>query len=302
MQPSSSTRDAKGPKPSKFSPVVPSSSPSERTQTDQNSVPSFLLHLLAKGRIASEKSPRCSNFQGMRKLSSSLRLDFNAKLSDFCLAKDGHMGGQTHVSTRVMGTYGYVAPEYVMTEVRLRLNLDVSFASDSLPVPAPAPAPIESLSDMCLHQGIMKDIAYHEYTRPTSIQAQAMPIALSGRDLLGCAETGSGKTAVFTIPMIEHCFWLNLQFISWVEGFEFEATVNSRVAYNSVCFSDYAPYTVNSEFCNLTCGITFQELDVEAPQKDHSPPYIEEPFDMELEPPPRKICQGGRPMLKRCNS
>ncbi|KAK4274935.1 hypothetical protein QN277_018092 [Acacia crassicarpa] len=91
-------------------------------------------------------------------------------------------------------------PEQI-EEVRLRLNLDVSVASDSLP----APAPIESFSDMCLHQSIMKDIAYHEYTRPTSIQAQAMPIALSGRDLLGCAETGSGKTAAFTIPMIEHC-------------------------------------------------------------------------------------------------
>jgi serine/threonine protein kinase len=41
--------------------------------------------------------------------------DFNAKLSDFGLAKDGPMGDHTHVSTRVMGTYGYAAPEYVMT-------------------------------------------------------------------------------------------------------------------------------------------------------------------------------------------
>jgi ATP-dependent RNA helicase DDX5/DBP2 len=49
----------------------------------------------------------------------------------------------------------------------------------------------------------MKDIAFHEYTTPTSIQAQAMPVALSGRDMLGCAETGSGKTAAFAIPMIE---------------------------------------------------------------------------------------------------
>lgn len=55
----------------------------------------------------------------------------------------------------------------------------------------------------CLHSSIMKDVAYHEYTRPTSIQAQAMPVALSGRDLLGCAETGSGKTAAFSIPMIQ---------------------------------------------------------------------------------------------------
>lgn len=57
----------------------------------------------------------------------------------------------------------------------------------------------------------MKDIEFHEYTRPTSIQAQAMPVALSGRDLLGCAETGSGKTAAFTIPMIQVKSWFILK-------------------------------------------------------------------------------------------
>lgn len=41
--------------------------------------------------------------------------EYNAKLSDFGLAKDGPMGDKTHVSTRIMGTYGYAAPEYIMT-------------------------------------------------------------------------------------------------------------------------------------------------------------------------------------------
>ncbi|CAM0883266.1 unnamed protein product [Alopecurus aequalis] len=41
--------------------------------------------------------------------------DFNSKLSDFGLAKLGPVGDQSHVSTRVMGTYGYCAPEYAMT-------------------------------------------------------------------------------------------------------------------------------------------------------------------------------------------
>ncbi|XP_062151238.1 serine/threonine-protein kinase PBL34-like isoform X2 [Alnus glutinosa] len=44
-----------------------------------------------------------------------LDTDYNAKLSDFGLAKDGPDGDKTHVSTRVMGTYGYAAPEYVLT-------------------------------------------------------------------------------------------------------------------------------------------------------------------------------------------
>ncbi|XP_034688908.1 probable serine/threonine-protein kinase PBL16 isoform X1 [Vitis riparia] len=44
-----------------------------------------------------------------------LDLDYNPKLSDFGLAKDGPEGDKSHVSTRIMGTYGYAAPEYIMT-------------------------------------------------------------------------------------------------------------------------------------------------------------------------------------------
>ncbi|GBG71077.1 hypothetical protein CBR_g8376 [Chara braunii] len=45
--------------------------------------------------------------------------DFTPKLSDFGLAKEGPVGDKTHVSTRVMGTHGYAAPEYVMTGIVL---------------------------------------------------------------------------------------------------------------------------------------------------------------------------------------
>ncbi|KAI7997409.1 hypothetical protein ACSBR2_034964 [Camellia fascicularis] len=50
--------------------------------------------------------------------------DYHAKLSDFGLAKLGPVGDNTHVSTRVMGTYGYCAPEYAMTG-QLTLKSDV---------------------------------------------------------------------------------------------------------------------------------------------------------------------------------
>ncbi|TYK09978.1 putative receptor-like protein kinase [Cucumis melo var. makuwa] len=44
--------------------------------------------------------------------------DYNPKLSDFGLAKDGPVGDKSHVSTRIMGTYGYAAPEYILTGTR----------------------------------------------------------------------------------------------------------------------------------------------------------------------------------------
>ena len=74
-----------------------------------------------------------------------------------------------------------------------------------LPGEKEAPPPIESFEDMNLDAKIMLDIKFHEYEKPTPIQAQAIPIICSGRDVLGCAETGSGKTAAFSIPMIQHC-------------------------------------------------------------------------------------------------
>jgi serine/threonine protein kinase len=53
--------------------------------------------------------------------------DFNSKLSDFGLAKLGPMGDQSHVSTRVMGTYGYCAPEYAMTGKLTKMSDIYSF-------------------------------------------------------------------------------------------------------------------------------------------------------------------------------
>lgn len=50
---------------------------------------------------------------------------------------------------------------------------------------------------------ILKSLKEEGYTTPTPIQAQAIPIVLKGRDLLGCAQTGTGKTAAFAIPILQ---------------------------------------------------------------------------------------------------
>lgn len=44
----------------------------------------------------------------------------------------------------------------------------------------------------------------HRFSQPTPIQAQAVPAGLSGRDVMGVAKTGSGKTAAFLWPMMVH--------------------------------------------------------------------------------------------------
>ena len=50
---------------------------------------------------------------------------------------------------------------------------------------------------------ILKSLQEEGYTTPTPIQAQAIPIVLQGTDLLGCAQTGTGKTAAFAIPILQ---------------------------------------------------------------------------------------------------
>ncbi len=57
-------------------------------------------------------------------------------------------------------------------------------------------------SELALDPAVLKAVADAGYTTPTPIQAQAIPPALEGRDVLGIAQTGTGKTASFTLPLI----------------------------------------------------------------------------------------------------
>ena len=59
-------------------------------------------------------------------------------------------------------------------------------------------------SDLGLSQPILRAIADAGYDSPTPIQQKAIPHVLAGRDLLGCAQTGTGKTAAFALPIIDN--------------------------------------------------------------------------------------------------
>src|SRR5580692_9348416 len=60
-----------------------------------------------------------------------------------------------------------------------------------------------SFEDLGLSPEVLKAVEDAGYTEPTPIQEQAIPQVLRGRDVLGCAQTGTGKTASFTLPMID---------------------------------------------------------------------------------------------------
>jgi ATP-dependent RNA helicase RhlE len=90
-------------------------------------------------------------------------------------------------------------------------------ATASTPVSRPISAPIsttpspDSISDLPqasafaafgLRVPVLRAVAAEGYTTPTPIQVQAIPYVMQGRDLLGCAQTGTGKTAAFALPLL----------------------------------------------------------------------------------------------------
>ena len=66
------------------------------------------------------------------------------------------------------------------------------------------PKPVSSFAHFGFDETLMKAIRKSDFSQPTPIQAQAIPAVLSGRDVIGIAKTGSGKTAAFLWPMLGH--------------------------------------------------------------------------------------------------
>lgn len=85
-------------------------------------------------------------------------------------------------------------------------NTGINFdAYEDIPVEASGrdcPNHVESFEELDLGDVIMNNIRRCKYTKPTPVQRYAIPIGLNGRDIMACAQTGSGKTAAFCFPII----------------------------------------------------------------------------------------------------
>ncbi|KAK2840338.1 hypothetical protein Q5P01_014078 [Channa striata] len=89
-------------------------------------------------------------------------------------------------------------------------NTGINFEKyDDIPVEATgtnSPSHIESFHDVDMGEIIMGNITLSRYTRPTPVQKHAIPIIKSKRDLMACAQTGSGKTAAFLLPVLSQIY------------------------------------------------------------------------------------------------
>jgi ATP-dependent RNA helicase RhlE len=100
-----------------------------------------------------------------------------------------------------------------------------------------------TFKELNITEPILKALIKKEYSSPTPIQEQTIPVALHGRDLLGIAQTGTGKTAAFAIPIIQQLNLLeqknkqrNIQALILTPTRELAIQIDE-------CFSDYAKYT-----------------------------------------------------------
>src|SRR5919107_169215 len=63
---------------------------------------------------------------------------------------------------------------------------------------------MSTFADLGLSEPLLEALSHLGYERPTPIQEEAIPALLEGRDVIGQAQTGTGKTAAFGLPMLEY--------------------------------------------------------------------------------------------------
>ena len=61
---------------------------------------------------------------------------------------------------------------------------------------------MNNFNELLIENKLKKSIQFADFKTPTPIQSQSIPVSLTGKDILGTAQTGTGKTLAFTIPMI----------------------------------------------------------------------------------------------------
>lgn len=108
--------------------------------------------------------------------------------------------------------------------------------------------PFQSLN---IIEPILKSLKEEGYTTPTPIQEQAIPIVLNGTDLMGCAQTGTGKTAAFAVPI--------LQLLSANKSFDRKRKIRSLIITptRELAIQIAESFKTYGRYTGLTCTVVF---------------------------------------------
>lgn len=116
--------------------------------------------------------------------------------------RGGGWGGR-EVEVNPFGNDDMDAPEEIKIEQE---NSGINFdAYEDIPVETSGenvPPPVNTFAEIDLGEALNNNIRRCKYVKPTPVQRYTIPISLAGRDLMACAQTGSGKTAAFCFPII----------------------------------------------------------------------------------------------------
>lgn len=116
---------------------------------------------------------------------------------------------------------------------------------------------VNSFYQMNLSRPLMKAIGVLGYTHPTPIQAQTIPLALLGRDICGCAATGTGKTAAYMLPTLERLLYKPMTAASVTR-------VLVLVPTRELGAQVYQVTKQLTQFSNIDIGLAIGGLDVKA--------------------------------------
>ncbi|XP_022732741.1 DEAD-box ATP-dependent RNA helicase 52B-like isoform X2 [Durio zibethinus] len=115
----------------------------------------------------------------------------------------GRSGGWDRGRDREVNPFGNDDAEQTLSEQESTgINFD---AYEDIPVETSGdnvPPPVNTFAEIDLGEALNLNIQRCKYVKPTPVQRHAIPISLAGRDLMACAQTGSGKTAAFCFPII----------------------------------------------------------------------------------------------------
>ncbi len=104
------------------------------------------------------------------------------------------------------------------------------------------PLIIMTFEELNIAEPVLRALAEKGYVTPTPIQEKAIPVALEGRDLFGCAQTGTGKTAAFALPIIQHICRERIPSPRRIQSLILTPTRELAIQIGE-CFTDYARHT-----------------------------------------------------------